>query len=55
MTYRSVEEDTTALGAAYMAGLKVGVYQSLNDISKHWKFDKKFIPKINQNLRKELE
>ena len=45
--YRSVEEDTTALGAAYMAGLKIGVYKSLNDISKHWKFDKKFIPKIN--------
>ena len=35
--YRSIEEDTTALGAAYMAGLKIGIYKSLNDISKHWK------------------
>ena len=52
--YRSVEEDTTALGAAYMAGLKIGVYKSLNDISKHWKFNKKFTPKINAKLRKEL-
>ena len=52
--YRSVEEDTTALGAAYMAGLKIGVYKSLNDISKHWKFNKKFTPKINVKLRKEL-
>ena len=52
--YRSVEEDTTALGAAYMAGLKIGIYKSLNDISKHWKFNKKFTPKINATLRKEL-
>ena len=52
--YRSVEEDTTALGAAYMAGLKIGIYKSLNDISKHWKFNKKFTPKINAKLRKEL-
>ena len=52
--YRSVEEDTTALGAAYMAGLKIGIYKSLNDISKHWKFNKKFTPKINVKLRKEL-
>ena len=52
--YRSNEEDTTALGAAYMAGLKVGVYKSLNDISKNWKFNKKFIPKINEKKRKEL-
>ena len=52
--YRSVEEDTTALGAAYMAGLKIGIYKSLNDISKHWKSNKKFTPKINVKLRKEL-
>jgi glycerol kinase len=52
--YRSVEEDTTALGAAYMAGLKIGIYKSLNDISKNWKFNKKFTPKINEKLRKEL-
>ena len=52
--YRSVEEDTTALGAAYMAGLKIGVFKSPSDISKHWKFNKKFTPKINVKLRKEL-
>ena len=52
--YRSIEEDATALGAAYMAGLKIGVYKSLNDISKNWKFNKKFTPKINEKLRKEL-
>ena len=52
--YRSVEEDATALGAAYMAGLKVGVYKSLNVISKNWKFNKKFTPKINEKFRKEI-
>ena len=52
--YRSLEEDTTALGAAFMAGLKVGIYKSLNDINKNWKFDKKFVPKIDNNSRKLL-
>ena len=52
--YRSTEEDTTALGAAFMAGLKIGVYKSLNDISRNWKFNKKFIPKINEKTRKKL-
>ena len=52
--YRSVEKDTTALGAAFMAGLKIGIYKSLDDISKNWRFDKKFVPKINNTIRKEL-
>ena len=47
-------DETTALGAAFMAGLKIGVYKSLNDISRNWKFNKKFIPKINEKTRKEL-
>ena len=29
--------ETTALGAAFMAGLQIGVYKSLSDISKNWK------------------
>ena len=37
-----------------MAGLWVGVYKSLNDISKNWKFDTKFKPNIAQKKRKEL-
>ena len=47
-------DETTALGAAFMAGLKIGVYKSLNDISKNWKFNKRFTPKINEKLRKKL-
>ena len=52
--YRSIEEDMTALGAAYMAGLQVGIFKSLNDISKKWMFNKKFTPKINKKLRKKI-
>ena len=46
--------ETTALGAAFMAGLKIGVYKSLKDISKQWSLDRKFSPKINNNIRKKL-
>ena len=37
-----------------MAGLKIGVYKSLKDISKQWKLDKSFFPKFNNNLRKKI-
>jgi len=46
--------ETTALGAAFMAGLKIGAYKSLKDISKNWNLDKKFSPKMNKNSRKML-
>ena len=43
-------QETTALGAAFMAGLQIGVYKSLKDISKNWHLDKNFSPKMkNQN------
>ena len=38
--------ETTSLGAAVMAGYYIGVYKSLSDITRNWKFDKKFVPKI---------
>ena len=47
-------DETTALGAAYMAGLKIGVYKSLKDISRQWKIDKCFKPKMKSKHRKEL-
>ena len=46
--------ETTALGAAFMAGLKIGVYKSLKEISKQWSLDKKFTPKINNRFRKKV-
>ena len=47
-------QETTALGAAFMAGLKIGVYKSLKDISKNWHLDKKFTPKMKNKLRVNL-
>ena len=49
--YRSQIEETTALGAAFMAGLQLGVFKSLNDISKKWKLNRKFIPKMKSYER----
>ena len=51
---RSQTEETTALGAAFMAGLQIGVFKSLNDISKKWKLNRKFIPKIKNSERLNL-
>ena len=52
--HRSKVEETTALGAAFMAGLKIGVFKSLKDISKKWKVDNKFRPKIQNTERLKL-
>jgi glycerol kinase len=47
-------DETTALGAAFMAGLQIGVYKSLKDISKNWKADRVFNPKMKIQHRKNL-
>ena len=52
--YRSQIEETAALGAAFMAGLQLGVFKSLNDISKKWKSNRKFIPKMKSSERLNL-
>ena len=52
--YRSKNEETTALGVAFIAGLQIGIFKSLKDISKKWKINKKFIPKIKKFERVKL-
>ena len=49
--YRSQVDETTALGAAFIAGLQIGVFKSLSDITKLWKLNRKFIPKIKNSER----
>lgn len=39
-----VVTETTALGAAYLAGLTLGIYKDLGDIQKAWKLKKTFTP-----------
>ena len=38
--------ETTALGAAYMAGLSSGVYESVEEIRSFWKIDRRFEPQM---------
>ncbi|MDC1280348.1 FGGY-family carbohydrate kinase, partial [Pelagibacteraceae bacterium] len=51
---RSKIHETTALGAAFIAGYQIGLYSSLQSISKNWKIDKRFTPKINKSRRSNL-
>lgn len=44
--------ETTALGAAYLAGLQAGVFESLEDISMQWSSDSQFAPKLDPVTRK---
>jgi glycerol kinase len=46
--------ETTALGAAFVAGLYIGEFKSLKSISKRWKIDKRFDPKIDKSSRIKL-
>ncbi len=43
--------ETTALGAAYLAGLAVGFYDSKEDIKKSWIIDKEFTPNMSDAKR----
>ena len=46
--------ETTALGAAYLAGLQVGVYKSLDDIASLWHCERHFSPEMDDELRNQL-
>ncbi|MBS1917628.1 MAG: glycerol kinase GlpK [Bacteroidetes bacterium] len=46
--------ETTALGAAYLAGLAVGFWQSIDDIRQQWQTDKRFEPSIDAAKKNSL-
>lgn len=46
--------ETTALGAAYLAGLSTGYYKDLDEIKQNWQLGKTFSPYINDEKRAEL-
>ncbi len=46
--------ETTALGAALLAGYQIGEFKSLNHIKNTWRKDKEFVPKIDKKLRNHL-
>ena len=43
--------ETTALGAAYLAGLAVGFWSGLDDIRQNWAIDRTFLPAISSGER----
>lgn len=45
---KPVVSETTALGAAYAAGLATGFWKDIDDLRINWKEDKQWIPKMNQ-------
>ncbi|WP_130859677.1 glycerol kinase GlpK [Gracilibacillus phocaeensis] len=46
--------ETTALGAAYLAGLAVGYWDSRDKISEQWQIDKEFTNEMNEEQRQAL-
>ncbi|MEX1201650.1 MAG: glycerol kinase GlpK [Ferruginibacter sp.] len=51
---KPVVTETTALGAAYLAGLAVGFWESIEAIQAQWKIDQTFEPSIDQPTRDQL-
>ncbi|TCT26477.1 glycerol kinase [Melghiribacillus thermohalophilus] len=51
---RPVVQETTALGAAYLAGLAVGYWNSKEEIVKQWKIDRTFTSSISDEKRQKL-
>ena len=52
--YRPRCIETTALGAAYLAGLAVGYWKDTEDIKNNWAVDRVFVPAMEESRRREL-
>jgi glycerol kinase len=48
---RPVVAETTALGAAYLAGLAIGYWAGLHDIASNWILDRRFEPSMSEDRR----
>ena len=46
--------ETTALGAAFLAGLEVGYWDGLTQIAETWKLDRRFEPRMSEDQRESL-
>jgi glycerol kinase len=51
---RPAVTETTALGAAYLAGLAVGFWQSQDELTANWRVDKRFEPRLPADQREAL-
>ena len=51
---RPLVNESTALGAAYLAGLAVGFYESKEELTDNYKKERLFTPAIDEGKRDEL-
>ncbi len=51
---RAKIQETTALGAAYLAGLAVGFYKNIEEIKSQWGIDKSYSPDLSDELRESM-
>jgi len=51
---RPKQIETTALGAAYLAGLHCGFYKNAKDLSANWEIDREFTPQMDTDTRDKL-
>jgi glycerol kinase len=51
---RPTDTETTALGAAYLAGLATGIFKNTNDLVKLWRVEKTFEPQMLKSERDRL-
>ncbi len=47
--------ETTALGAAFLAGLAVGFWSGVNELQEFWQKDREFTPSMNDEKRNDLQ
>jgi len=52
---RPVQTETTALGAAYLAGLGVGFWPDLAALAGQWQLERRFTPAMAQDTRTALQ
>lgn len=46
--------ETTALGTVYLAGVQLGIFESLENIRNHWQRDALFTPRLSPAERSDL-
>jgi glycerol kinase len=51
---RPTVTETTALGAAYLAGLSTGVYNNTDELASLWRAERRFLPTLDTQRAQEL-
>ncbi|MCS7105011.1 MAG: glycerol kinase GlpK [Thermofilaceae archaeon] len=51
---RPVVFETTSLGVAYLAGLSVNLWESIEEVRRNWKSEKEFVPRMDEETRERL-